>query len=111
MWLPLEAHPDTEPDTKFLCFNIRAMAKQKTFSQRLKTLNRAKPHLYVRDWVEFGFKSLVDRTIREQRSEERRLAEQRTRKHQFKAIKSCIPDARSYRMARRGLLLLARAQF
>jgi hypothetical protein len=73
-------------------------------------MNWEKSHLFVRDWVEHRFKILVDRTIREQRSEERRLAEQRTRKHRLQARKSCIPDARSYRVARR-LLPLARAQF
>ena len=43
----------------------------------------------------------VDRKIREQRGDERRLAEQRTTKHQFQARKSCVADARSYRIARR----------
>lgn len=73
-------------------------------------MNFAKGHLFGRDWVESGFKALVDQTIREQRREERRLAERRTRKHRFEAIKSCIPDARNYRIARR-LLRLATAQF
>ena len=53
---------------------------------------------------------LVDRSIREQRRDERRLAEQRPTKHQFQARKSCIADARSYRVARR-LPVLAVAQF
>jgi hypothetical protein len=52
----------------------------------------------------------VDRTLRERRHEERRLAEQRATKHQFQAKNSCIMDWRNYRIARR-LLLLARAQF
>ena len=74
-------------------------------------MNHVKPPLFVQNWVEHGFKSLVDRTIRERRSEERRFAERRTRKHHLlQARKSCISDARSYRVARR-LLLLARAQF
>jgi hypothetical protein len=52
----------------------------------------------------------VDRKIREQRHKERRLAEQRTTKHQLQARKSCIADARSYRVAR-GMPVLAVAQF
>ena len=67
-------------------------------------------HSFVRDWVEHGFEPLIGRTIREGRSEERRLAERRTRKHLLQARKSCIPDARSYRVARR-LLVFARAKF
>ena len=57
-----------------------------------------------------SFKIPVDRKIREQRQDERRLAEHRTIKHQLQARKGCVADARSYRVARR-LLLLARAQF
>jgi hypothetical protein len=53
---------------------------------------------------------LVDRSIREQRREERRLAERRAIKHRFHARKSCVADARSYRVARR-LPVLAVAQF
>lgn len=79
-------------------------------SLEVETMNRRKLHLFVRDWVEQSFKTLVDRTIREQRREERRLAERRATKHQLQARKSCIPDARSYRVARRPLLL-ARVQF
>ena len=67
-------------------------------------------HLFGRDYVEHSFKTLVDRRIRERRGEERRLAEQRTTKHQFHARKSCIADAQSYRVARR-LPLFATAQF
>ena len=67
-------------------------------------------HLFGRDYVEHSFKTLVDRRIREGRREERRLAEQRTTKHQLQARKSCIADAQSYRVARR-LPLLAMAQF
>jgi hypothetical protein len=48
-----------------------------------------------------SFKNLVNRTIRERRRDERRLAEQRTTKHQLQARKSCVADARSYRIARR----------
>jgi len=43
----------------------------------------------------------VDRKIVEQRRDERRLAEQRTTMHRFQARKSCVADARSYRIARR----------
>jgi hypothetical protein len=53
---------------------------------------------------------LVDRSIRKQRREQRRLAEQRATKHRLQARKSCIADARSYRVARR-LPVLAVAQF
>ena len=56
------------------------------------------------------FKNLVDRTIRERRRDERRLAEQRATKHQLQARKSCVADARSYRVARR-LPVPAAAQF
>ena len=48
-----------------------------------------------------SFKSLIDRKIRERRRGERRLAEQRTTKHQLLARNSCVADARSYRIARR----------
>lgn len=73
-------------------------------------MNIAKSHLFGRDRVEYGFGTLVARTLREQRHEERQLAEQRSTKHQFQARNSCIMDGRNYRIARR-LLLLARAQF
>ena len=48
-----------------------------------------------------SFKNLIDRKIRERRRGERRLAEQRTMKHQLLAKNSCVADARSYRIARR----------
>jgi len=73
-------------------------------------MNWQELHLFSRDWVEHSFKALVDRRIRERRGEERQLAEQRTTKHHFQARKSCIADARSYRIARR-LPLVAAAQF
>ena len=66
--------------------------------------------LFGRDEIENSFMHLVDRSIREQRRDERRLAERRTTKHRFQARKSCIADARSYRVARR-LPVLAVAQF
>jgi hypothetical protein len=47
------------------------------------------------------FKTFIDRTIRERRRDERRLAERRTTKHQHQARNSCVADARSYRIARR----------
>src|SRR5215467_15573207 len=74
-------HPDNEFDTKFLCLKIRIAVKTENFCSEVETLNRGKPHLFVRDWVKHSFKPLISRTIREQRSEERRLAERRTRKH------------------------------
>lgn len=73
-------------------------------------MNYTKGHLLARARVDYRFKALVKRTIREQRREERRLAEQRGTKHQFQAKNSCVLDGRNYRIARR-LLLFARAQF
>ena len=64
-------------------------------------MNWKELHLFGRDQVEHSFKTLVDRSFRERRREERRLADQRSTKHRFQAIKSCIADARSYRIARR----------
>jgi hypothetical protein len=66
--------------------------------------------LFGRDQIENSFMHLVDRSIREQRREERQLAEQRDTKHRLQARKSCVADARSYRVARR-LPVLAVAQF
>jgi hypothetical protein len=88
----------------------KPLPKGGNFSSQVETMNKKKPHLFVRDWIEQSFKALVDQTIREQRGEERRLAERLTTTHRLQARKSCIPDARSYRVARR-LRLLARAQF
>ena len=51
--------------------------------------------------VRDDFKILVDQQIRKQRWNERRLAEQRTTKHQLHARKSCVVDARNYRIARK----------
>ena len=70
----------------------------------------AKGHSFGRVRVGYSFRALIDRTIREQNREERRLAEQRATKHQFHARNSCILDGRNYRFARR-LLLFPRAQF
>jgi hypothetical protein len=47
-----------------------------------------------------GFEIFVDGEIRKWRRDERRLAEQRTIKHQLMARKSCVVDDRSYRIAR-----------
>ena len=95
-WLPRAAHPNAKLNAN--C------------SLELQTMNYAKGHLFARARVEFSFRALVDRTIREQNREERRLAEQRATKHQFQARNSCILDGRNYRIARR-LLLFPRAQF
>jgi hypothetical protein len=66
--------------------------------------------LFGQNQIENRFMHLVDRSIREQRREERCMAEQRATKHRFQARKSCVADARSYRLARR-LPLLPVAQF
>ena len=42
-------------------------------------MNTAKGHLFVRDRVGYRFRALVDRTLRERRHEERRLAEREVR--------------------------------
>jgi len=51
--------------------------------------------LFGQDEIENSFMHLVGRSIREQRREERRLAEQRATKYRFEARKSCVADARS----------------
>jgi hypothetical protein len=94
--LPRAAHPNAKPNAN--C------------SLELQTMNYSKGHLFAGGRVEFSFRALVDRTIREQNREERRLAEQRATKHQFHARNSCILDGRNYRVARR-LLLFPGAQF
>jgi len=66
--------------------------------------------LFGRDEIANSLMRFVDRKIGEQRQGERRLAEQRTTKHRIQAKKSCIADARSYRVARR-FPVLAVAQF
>jgi hypothetical protein len=63
-------------------------------------MNWKKLYLFGRDQVEHSFKTLVDRRVRERRREELQFAEQRTTKHRLQARKSCIADARSYRVAR-----------
>ncbi|PYK18466.1 MAG: hypothetical protein DME55_06580 [Verrucomicrobia bacterium] len=57
--------------------------------------------LFGEDEIENSLMRFVDRKVGEQRRDERRLAEQRTTKHRFQARKSCVADARSYRIARR----------
>jgi hypothetical protein len=57
------------------------------------------PSLFVVGPAKHSFKTLVDRTIRELRQKERRLAEHRTTKHQLQARNSSVADARSYRVA------------
>ena len=52
-------------------------------------MNIGKGHLSGRGRVEYKFGALVDRTVRERRREERRLAERRATKHQFDARNSC----------------------
>jgi hypothetical protein len=69
-----------------------------------------KLHLIGSDQVQDNFSTLVDREIHKRRREERQLAEHRTTKHQIQARKSCVADARSYRIARQ-LLVFATAQF
>jgi len=66
--------------------------------------------LFGRDESENSLIRFVDRMLHERRRDERRLAELRTTKHRVQARKSCIADARSYRVARR-LPVLAVAQF
>ena len=61
-------------------------------------MNYVKGHLFARARVEYSFRALVDRTLREQHREERRLAEQRATSHQFHARNSCILDGRNYRI-------------
>ena len=66
--------------------------------------------LLGRGWIDHSFGALVNRKIRERRRQERRFAEQRTTKHRLEAIKSCVADERSYRVAR-NLPMLANARF
>ena len=66
--------------------------------------------LFGRDEIENSLVRFADRKISEQHRAERRLAEQRTTRYRFQARKSCVADARSYRVARR-FPVLAVAQF
>jgi hypothetical protein len=67
--------------------------------------------LFGRGEIENSLVRFADRKISEQRRDERRLAEQRTTKHRIQARKSCIADARTYRIARRLPVLPADASF
>ena len=62
--------------------------------------------LFAQHEFENSFQHLVDRKIREQRFDERRLAEQRTTRHRFQTRKSCVADARRYRIAREFLVAI-----
>jgi hypothetical protein len=64
-----------------------------------KTMN-GEVLLMGRDQIPDSLKTLVYRHLRKRRWDERQLAEQRTTKHQLEARKSCVIDARSYRVAR-----------
>jgi hypothetical protein len=66
--------------------------------------------LFGRDEIENSLVRFANRKISEQRRDERRLAERRTTRYRFQARKSCVADARSYRVARR-FPVLAVAQF
>ena len=55
------------------------------------------------DQVGASFKTFIDRKICERRRDERRLCEHCTTKHRLQARKSCVADARSYRVALHGL--------
>jgi hypothetical protein len=73
-------------------------------------LMNGKSLLFGRDENENSLMRFVDRKILEQRREERRFAEQRITKHRVQARKSCVADARNYRVARR-LPVLAASRF
>jgi hypothetical protein len=47
-----------------------------------------------------SLKTFVYRHLRKRRWDERKFAEQQTTKHRFEARKSCVSDARNYRIAR-----------
>ena len=83
------SHSPGRPDAKANAINLGGELQ----------LNWDKLHLIGRD--RDSFKTLVDRKIRERGRDERQLAEQRSTKHQLQARKSCVADARSYRVARR----------
>jgi hypothetical protein len=66
-----------------------------------KTMQWGKLHLIGSNQVQDNFSTLVIREIRKRRRDERQLAEHRTTKHQIPARKSCVADARNYRIAQR----------
>ena len=84
-----------------VCASRFGVSKQENVFSGVETMNWKEFNLFGRNWVEHSFKTLVDRRIREGRREERRFADQCTTKHRLQARKSCIADARSYRVARR----------
>src|SRR5262249_39839191 len=100
-------HIQIQGPIRSFCVSTSNPLKKRKFPSKRITMNSKRPHLVVDHRVLRSFKTLDDRTIRKQRSEERRLAEQRITKYRFQARKSCIPDARSYRVARRLLFLRA----
>lgn len=53
-----------------------------------------------RDRIPVSLKTLVYRQLRKRRRDDREFAELRTTKHQLEARKSCVVDARTYRIAR-----------
>lgn len=106
--LAVRTHPIPEWNTKCLYLELRGLAEQEKSDVNL--MNAIKLRLFNRDWIEHGFGMLVNRNIRERRRQERRFVEQRTTKHQLQAMKPCIADARSYRVAR-TLQPLASARF
>jgi hypothetical protein len=55
--------------------------------------------LGAQDQLGNGFSTFADRKTRERRQNERQLAERLTTRHRLEARKSCIADARSYRVA------------
>jgi hypothetical protein len=69
---------------------------------KLQQMNWEKLLLLGGDRVQSNFGTLVDRKVRDQRRNERRLTEYRMTKHQIEARKSCVADARSYRVASHG---------
>jgi len=70
-------------------------------SLRGKIMKWEKLFLSGRDRIGDGFKTLVDCKVRERRQDERRLAQHRRTKHHLQARKSCVADARGYRIASR----------
>ena len=56
--------------------------------------------LFNEDQIDSTLMRFANRKLTEQRRDERRLAEQRITTHRFQAMKSCVADARSYRIAR-----------
>jgi hypothetical protein len=61
---------------------------------------KGKVLLMGRDRFPDSLKTFVYRQLRKRRRDERELAELRTTKHQLEARKSCVVDARKYRIAR-----------